>query len=130
MGFNDSMMTLLTPLAGTQLARAFRVFRGRNLGGIVLKIHKWYQQLDKCPLHTWKEFLKHCIGVLHQGQNMEAHSLILFVDSIQVYQCWSSTMSIHAQSIKFIFHTSALESGVLLHAQFTLTAWIHAVFYG
>eukprot|EP00438_Fugacium_kawagutii_P008938 Skav206985 [mRNA] locus=scaffold2010:60634:70373:- [translate_table: standard] len=28
MGFNDSMMTLLTPLAGTQLARAFRVFRG------------------------------------------------------------------------------------------------------
>ena len=29
MGFNDSMMTLLTPLAGTQLARAFRVFRGR-----------------------------------------------------------------------------------------------------
>ena len=75
MGFNDSMMTLLTPLAGTQLARAFRVFRGRNLGGQSIA------NLFFCLKHC------NCIGVLHQGQNMEAHSLILFADSIQVYEC-------------------------------------------
>ena len=46
MGFNDSMMTLLTPLAGTQLARAFRVFRGRM--SIEYIIHqRWRDPLGK-----------------------------------------------------------------------------------
>eukprot|EP00435_Cladocopium_sp_Y103_P001757 s4217_g1.t1 len=40
MGFNDSMMTLLTPLAGTQLARAFRVFRGLRVARNVRTVKK------------------------------------------------------------------------------------------
>lgn len=40
MGFNDSMMTLLTPLAGTQLARAFRVFRGLRVARSVRTVKK------------------------------------------------------------------------------------------
>jgi len=40
MGFNDSMMTLLTPLAGTQLARAFRVFRGLRVARSVRTVKR------------------------------------------------------------------------------------------
>ena len=38
MGFNDCMMTLLAPVGGTQLARAFRVFRGLRVARSVKNV--------------------------------------------------------------------------------------------
>ncbi|CAJ1392100.1 unnamed protein product [Effrenium voratum] len=46
MGFNDAMMTAFRPLAGTQLAKAFRVFRGlrvaRNVRGVAWLSGLWF----------------------------------------------------------------------------------------
>ncbi|CAK9090071.1 unnamed protein product [Durusdinium trenchii] len=39
-GFNDCMMTLLRPLAGTQLSRAFRVFRGLRVARSVRGVRR------------------------------------------------------------------------------------------